>query len=347
MRNQEIKGKKQAISILFLILIMVVTIFIYLRGYSVQQLLETLNNINYGFLTAGLAMMVLFVSCEATNIHMIMRVLGQPLSYRRCLQYSSIGFYFSSITPSASGGQPMQIYYMKKDDIPITLSSITIFFIVFVYQIAMVFWGLLSVALRYGTAVRFASKLKYLLIYGSLVNVGAILLLFSFMFSRNIIPKLLSFLVKTGGKLRIIKRTDEVQSKVDKSMALYQEKALVLKNHPILFFKVFFVTMIQMAALNLMPYLIYRSMGYHTSHLLDLFACQSLLTISVSGVPLPGAEGVSQGGFLQVFDLFFPQSAITSAMLINRTISFYIPLLLSFFVYIFVHLRTMKLLRQR
>jgi hypothetical protein len=278
---------------------------------------------------------------------MIMRVLGQPLSYRRCLQYSSIGFYFSSITPSASGGQPMQIYYMKKDDIPITLSSITIFFIVFVYQIAMVFWGLLSVALRYGTAVRFASKLKYLLIYGSLVNVGAILLLFSFMFSRNIIPKLLSLLVKAGGKLRIIKRTEEVKSKVDQSMALYREKALVLKNHPILFFKVFFVTMIQMAALNLMPYLIYRSMGYHTSHLLDLFACQSLLTISVSAVPLPGAEGVNQGGFLRVFDLFFPQSAITSAMLINRTISFYIPLVISFFVYIFVHLRTMKLLRQR
>ncbi|HBI73790.1 MAG TPA: hypothetical protein DDY59_11455 [Lachnospiraceae bacterium] len=342
MHNQEIKGRKQVISILFLIIIMLFTAFTYLRGYSVQKLLETLKNINYCFLTAGLAMMVLFVSCEATNICMIMRVLGQPLPYLRCFQYSCIGFYFSSITPSASGGQPAQIYYMKKDDIPITLSSITIFFIVFVYQITMVFWGLLMVVLRYGTAVRFASKLKYLLIYGSLVNIGAILLLFSLMFSRNIVPNILSFLVKAGSKLRLIKKTDEVKSKLDRSMTLYQEKALALKSHPILFFKVFFVTMIQMAALNLMPYLIYRSMGYHTSHILDLFTCQSLLTISVSAIPLPGAEGVTQGGFLQVFDLFFPQSAITSAMLINRTISFYIPLVLSFFVYIFVHLRTMK-----
>lgn len=30
-------------------------------------------------------------------------------------QYSFIGFFYSGITPSATGGQPVQLYYMSKD----------------------------------------------------------------------------------------------------------------------------------------------------------------------------------------------------------------------------------------
>ena len=33
----------------------------------------------------------------------------------RCIQYSFIGFFYSGITPSATGGQPVQLYYMNKD----------------------------------------------------------------------------------------------------------------------------------------------------------------------------------------------------------------------------------------
>jgi hypothetical protein len=35
---------------------------------------------------------------------------------RKVMRYSFIGFFFSGITPSASGGQPAQIYYMNKDN---------------------------------------------------------------------------------------------------------------------------------------------------------------------------------------------------------------------------------------
>lgn len=342
MRNQEINTIKQVLSIIFLIFIIILTVFLYLREYSIQELLVALKKINFNFLIAGLGMMLLFVGCESINIYMIISTLKMPLPYYRCFQYSCIGFYFSSITPSASGGQPAQVYYMKQDKIPVSISTITIFFIVFVYQIAMVFWGLIMSVFRYDTMVKFTSNLKYLLLYGTIVNVGAILLLFSLMFSKNIMPKIIIFLINLGGKLRLIKRTDKLQIRLNTSMALYRDKAMIIKSNPILFFKVFLVTIIQMASLNIIPFLTYRSFGYDSSSILDLFTCQSLLTISTSAVPLPGAEGVTQGGFLQVFDMFFPESSITSAMVINRIISFYIPLLLSFFVYIFVHLRTIN-----
>ena len=100
--------------------------------------------------------------------------------------------------------------------------------------------------------------------------------------------------------------------------------------------------MIQMIAFCMVPAMVYYSLGNPPGQLADIMTCQSLLTISVSAVPLPGAEGVTQGGFLQVFNRFYDSSLLTSAMLINRVVSFYIPLALSFLVYLFTHIRTAK-----
>jgi len=342
MNSQGIKVKKQMINILILLLLAAFTVSFYLKGYSLQEFLQTLKNTNYWYLICGLGLMFLFVICEAINIYLILNVLGQSVSMHRCLEYSCIGFYFSSITPSASGGQPAQIYYMKKDKILVSISTITIFFVVFVYQIAMIILGVTLAVFRHSEALNFIHKLKYLLVFGGIVNVGAIFLFLFLMFSSKLLPNILNILIKIGFKLKIVKRMDEIKTKAAESMAFYKEKAIVLKQHPVLFFKVFFVTIIQMIALNLIPYIVYKSMHYNSKNLLDLLTCQSLLTISVSAVPLPGAEGITQSGFLHVFDMYIPKNTIATAMLINRMISFYIPLLLSLAVYIYTHIRSVK-----
>lgn len=342
MREQGMKAKKQIISLLFLLVIMAVTFWTFCKGISFSELLGAFKNADYSYLIAGLGMMLLFVVCEAINIKIILKVLGQPVSFFRCCEYSSLGFYFSSITPSASGGQPAQVYYMKRDQIPLTVSSLTIFYIVFVYQIAMILLGAAAFVFRYATAVMFISKLKYLLLCGTIINTGAIFLFFLLMFSSKTALGLLTFFVNVGSKLGLIKQKAKVKLKLENSVLAYHEKAIMIKQHPILFAQVLIITIIQMIALSLIPYLVYKSMGYHGNNMISLIACQALLTISVSAIPLPGAEGISQLGFVRVFDMFFPHNAITYAMLINRALSFYLPLVISFVMYIFTHVRSTK-----
>lgn len=342
MNEQIMKTKKQVAGILILAILIAITFFFYLRGYSYRDLWKALEHANYRYLLAGLGMMFLFVSCEATNIYMITKVLGYKTPFMRCLGYSNIGFYFSAITPSASGGQPAQIYYMNKDKIPVTVSSITIFFIVFVYQIAMILLGSIMAVLRSSMAIQFITKLKYLFLFGVIANTAVLFLLFSLMFSKKLVPAIISFFIKIINKFSFLKKAEGFIEKLEQSVLSYHEKALLLKRHPVLFIKVLFVTMIQMTALNLIPSFVYLGMGNRADNILDLITCQSLLTISVSAVPLPGAEGVVQSGFLQVFDVFFKQDLIISAMLIQRVISFYIPLIISFLVYIVTQLRMMR-----
>ncbi len=342
MHDQGMKLKKQIGGAVLLLVLIAVTFHIYMKGYTLSELQSALANADARYLMGGLGMILLFVLCEAVNIYLILKALGYRTSFFRCIEYSSLGFYFSSITPSASGGQPVQIYYMKRDKLPLTVSSVTIFFIVYVYQIAMLLVAAAAALLRLPAASYFAGKLYYLLVYGVIVNTGAIFIFFSLMFSKKFVPGLLRLGLRLGMKFRLIKRTDDLRNKLDHNLASYQEKAMVLKRHPLLFVKILVISILQMISFNSIPALVYCSMGYDIKQLPDLLTCQSLLTVSVSGIPLPGAEGVSQGGFLQVFDVYFPSDTLTYAMLIHRVISFYLPVLLSFAMYILTHIRTSK-----
>ncbi len=79
--------------------------------------------------------MFCFVGCEAMCSKLILARLGHHLPYRRCLGYSFTGFYVSSITPSSTGGQPAQIYYMSKDSVPAAHGSLNMMLIAVCYQV--------------------------------------------------------------------------------------------------------------------------------------------------------------------------------------------------------------------
>ncbi len=339
MHNRSMNLRRQVIEILFLLIIIAVTFYCYMRGYTFEELRNVLSRADKYYLLTGMLMMFLFVYCEAINIYLIMRVLGQNIPMRRCIQYSCIGFYFSSITPSATGGQPAQIYYMKKDNISVPISSITMFYILFVYQISMILIGMIMSFFHFSIFVHFSNRIKFLFLFGCIVNISAICLIFLLMFSKRWVPTIVRFITKILKRLQIVRKKDIIIEKIETGLTSYHEKALILKQYPVLFFKVLFVTMIQMLAINLIPFLVYRSMGYHDGKGMNLITSQSLLTISVSAIPLPGAEGVSQGGFLQVYDMFFRNDTLVSAMLIHRVLSFYLPLVLSFLLTIFTHFR--------
>ena len=51
---------------------------------------------------------------------------------------------------------------------------------------------------------------------------------------------------------------------------------------------------------------------------------QAVLYGTVSGIPSPGAVGVTEGAFIEIFRNIYPQNMIKSAVLLNRGINFYL-----------------------
>ena len=96
--------------------IMVFRIFFHNR--ELGDIIEDVKRADNCWTILGLVTIVAFVCCESCIFHYMLRIYKIKVSLLRCIRYSFIGFFFSCITPSASGGQPMQIVYMKRDAVP-------------------------------------------------------------------------------------------------------------------------------------------------------------------------------------------------------------------------------------
>ncbi len=70
---------KQSLSLLFMILLMGLTSYFIFKDQSISSLLQALKTVNPFYILLGLAMMFIFVSCEAMNTFSIMKALKQKL----------------------------------------------------------------------------------------------------------------------------------------------------------------------------------------------------------------------------------------------------------------------------
>ncbi|MFR5072538.1 MAG: lysylphosphatidylglycerol synthase transmembrane domain-containing protein [Bianqueaceae bacterium] len=181
--------KKMWVSTLFLVALMAGTFFFLLRDISWSMLMDTLRKVNPIFIPLGFALMVCFVACEAINIRMILRQVGMRVPFFRCLRYSFVGFYFSSITPSASGGQPAQAYYMNKEGIPVSLSSLTLLVIVAIYQLVMMIYALVCFIWKFEFVSGGVQGIGFLVIFGFIFNSCLFFFIVATIFSKKWLRK--------------------------------------------------------------------------------------------------------------------------------------------------------------
>ena len=346
MKTHVVSSKNQIRSILFVLILMIITIVVILKEYSLMEILQVIRSVHPFYLIAGIIMMFIFVGCQAMNFNMILASLKHTVSFRHCIEYAYVGNYFGAITPGASGGQPAQLYYMNKDKIHVDISAITVFFMVFSSQIVILFIGAILACIRYPMVAGFKDWLKYVLLAGSTVMLALTLILTALMFMKKTVPFLLTLTMKLGVKWHLIKKPEIMKARFDAIVLSYREKSRVILKHPILFIKVFSVTMIQWIAYYMVSYLVYLSFGYREYNAIDLMTGQSLISIAVAAVPLPGSVGISEKAFLNVFSQFYSVQELPSAMILTRIINFYLPLFISFAVYLVVHFRVVRQKKQ-
>ena len=123
-------------------------------------------------------------------------------------------------------------------------------------------------------------------------------------------------------------------------MEEYRRGADCVRRNPALVPALLGLTFCQLTALFSVPLVVYHAFGLTGSGALDIIGTQALVTLAVASLPLPGAVGASEGGFVAAMRLFFGAGLVTPAVLVSRGISFYSFLLLSGCVTLLVHLRT-------
>ena len=120
----KMSGKKHALSLAFLLLLIVFTFTVLLKDIGIKGLCLAIGHAQPDYLVLGLSLMLVFFFCEGEAIRMIVKSLGHPVKHWQGFVYACVDFYFSAITPSSSGGQPVCLYYMSKDHVPVAASGL-------------------------------------------------------------------------------------------------------------------------------------------------------------------------------------------------------------------------------
>ncbi len=328
---------KKVFSALIFIIVLTSTVLLIFKDQSLSNILSIIKDVNPFFIIIAFFMMFLFIFCDAIKLNLLLTGFKQQTSLLKTLGYAFVGFYFSSVTPSASGGQPAQVYYMSQDKIHLSYSSLTLLMTTIVYQGATIIYGLGMFVLNYQFINEQIEGIDTLLFISTVINSLVILLMILAMFSQRFIFKLVKVILALLSSLRLIKNKGKVMDKTNQLLAEYGQGAEYIKKHPLLIVQVILVTFFQMTVMYLIPYFVYRSFGLTAHSPLQMIGAQSLISLAVSSLPLPGGMGISENSFLTMFKLFFGTSILVPAMLLSRLASFYVILVISGIITLIVH----------
>lgn len=333
------KRRRLWLSVLFLAALSALTFYIVFRENSLEEILAAFRGLNTRYVALAAALMIGYFLFQALALFAPLRSLSLKTPLRKCVGFSLIGFFFSGITPSATGGQPMQLYYMSRAGIPVADGSLALLCANILYQIVVMLYGIVMLVLRFRFVSGAVSGMTALIIYGYVITTIVLLALMFVTFSKTFARKVVGFIVRVLAKLRIVKDAEATMARAEAQLSEYARGAAALRRNPKLLVKEFLYTAAQMTCYFLVPFCIYKAFGLSGYALIDLLAVQSILFIAVSYLPLPGAMGASEKGFVSMFSLFFSAELVVPAMLLSRSLTFYLPLLLSAAVTFAIHLQ--------
>ncbi len=269
----------------------------------------------------------IFLIFEAMGVHVFFRQQGLKPKFRSTLLVSIIGMFYSSVTPAATGGQPMQVFSFKKRGIPAGISSSALAVKFFCFQVALLSLGGLFWILHPDIVNACVNRARVIVVTGFVLNgitVAAVLLL---AINKNIVRGIITLLINLGKKLRIVKDVARTTSKLDAALADFHASVDMVTHHPGQLLVLVLISCIQVMGLMSVSYCVYRAMG-QSGHLFgEILALQFLLYIGASFTPLPGASGAQEGGFYIFFQDIFPANKMLGALLLWRFFTYYLSLI--------------------
>lgn len=325
------QGKKKIIgNTVFLFAVFALTVYGVFHGEDLGAMVQAMKQADVRWLVPGVLLVMFFIWGESVIIWYLMRSFHIYLKKRICFLFSSVGFFFSCITPSATGGQPMQIYYMNKEKIPVPVATVILMIVTITYKLVLVVTGLGILIFGQGFLHRYLEGILPVYYLGLLLNVFCVsfmtVLVFHPVLAESILLKGMDWLEK----LHLMKRKEIRRVKLQQSMQTYRETAAYLKEHKKVIVSVILITFVQRFALFAVTWMVYLAFGMKGTAAADVVLLQAVISVSVDMLPLPGGMGISESLFLKIFVPVFA-SLTLPAMVLSRGLGYYSQLLISAF----------------
>lgn len=319
------KKRKRKIpwAVLYILATLVALLLFGIFNRQFGNVFITLSNLTPGFLTIAILVVVAYFVFEGEIIRLLMRSQKIHISFLNGLKIGIIGIYYSYITPSSSGGQPMQAAYLRRDKIPVGMSTAALIMKFFCFQCAFELCSLASFLYMYEELTLNNPSIIPFIVVGLIINGGSIVF-FPSLFFKPVLHAICRFAKWIVRKIPFLERRFHLLGSIDRFETDFGSYTDDFKHKKMSILLGALLSIPQFILQMSVIYFIFRAFGYHSVHYIEVFAVQSLLQVSVSFMPMPGASGAQELGFTSFFKGYFVNQDLFAAVMVWRLFTYYL-----------------------
>ncbi|MBP1543397.1 MAG: flippase-like domain-containing protein [Oscillospiraceae bacterium] len=328
MEEQKKKKKGNKLNLIICGIAFLVMVFYLLFVDGVDKIGAALSNINPLFIVLCVLFMVGYWLCEAGTVHIMLKEMHPKMRFWHTWLVTIIGQYFNCITPSASGGQPMQAYYLVKFGVPLGSAMTALLSRFIVYQFTLTIYSIFTLIVGFSEFGEDLNKkgLMIFVLIGFVINTAVIVVLIGIAVWKNGTLKAANWFISVLVKLRLCKNPMKWRVYISREVNKFHTNFKFLKKNVSIIIRSFILNFIQLTLFLSISYLLFLGFGLEGASLLQIISYQAYVLMISSFIPLPGAMGGAELGYTGFFGNIFGEYVNVSTML-WRIFTFYLPII--------------------
>lgn len=356
---------KYVLNISVVLIITIVALVISLWGDKFQAAVDNLSSAKWQWILVIFAVFGASLLIKGFIIFCFARLYVKKYSIIRGLAVDQVDIFYSAVTPGATGGQVGAGVTLSKQGIPVSSAVSMVAMMSIVYQLVIILYGMLAFIIKFQDIIAIGGftftignitimiPMIALTIIGFFLNLIIIGVVFLMAYWRGfhhfILGPCVSFLVK----LHLCRNPEKVRENLRIQVENFKiEFRRLLTNIPftILAVVLYFVYFTVKFSI---PYFVGTALGNmsSTANFWDAVFLSNYHLMVTNLIPIPGSAGVSELFFRTLFlgtaqnpgfyAMFTPEGVydetasnglVTAALLLWRTVTFTLPLIIAGFV---------------
>ena len=274
---------------------------------------ELMDGMNWWYLLIAVGLFLVMFAADSLKYTLLGRSYGHKLGFAKDMKVALIGKYYEAITPFATGGQPMQIYYYYKNGMSGSKSTSITMVKYAVQMLAVTAAAAIVMGLGVGKLGMIENDItrRTVLICGWIgfgLNAFIPVFVTFIVFCPRAVSWVINLFVRLLHKIRIVKNAEKLESKIRQWVDDFAVFSQFVYKKPLTFLLLFVLCLFEPVIQFIIPYFILVAMcgpevmGLQGGALLFAVMVLSMYaTYSAAFIPTPGNSGAVESVFMLAF----------------------------------------------
>lgn len=327
---------KYKINIIILVIVSFLVLYFILKD-DFNTIIDNITKINIYWLIVALILAFLSWLFSALSLYTLASDYRKELTFKEVFSSFLSTLFFNGITPFSTGGQPFQIYDLKRKGVSLAAATNIVVQYSTLYQIVLVLFGTLALTLN--QIYNFFPPnhlLKQLTTIGFIINFIVVLILFYIIYGKKSHSRIMKIVGGILNKLRVVKNKESFLEKVEGKLNNFHDSASYFGKNKMVIVKAILFNIGAFLLMFSIPLILTYSFGNYTSlNYIQTIVASTYILIIGSFVPIPGGTGGLEFGFAQFFGFFIGGPLLLTILLLWRLITYYLGMFIGAFTLMF------------